>query len=149
MDLKEIKQLIAVLEESQLKKLILKRGDLELHLEKEGEPAPVVYQNVKSQPLASPSSLESSAEKNSHKPMEVAGKYVTSPMVGTYYASPGPNLASFVKVGDKVQEHTIVCIIEAMKVMNEVKAGVAGTVAEILVDNSHPVEFGTKLLRIV
>lgn len=147
MDLKEIKQLIAVLEESQLKKLVLKRGDVELHLEKEGEPSPVVYQTVKSPPSSIP---ESAPEKGVHKPAEaVAGKYVSSPMVGTYYASPGPNLTSFVKVGDAVREHTVVCIIEAMKVMNEVKAGISGTIAEILVENGQPVEFGTKLLRIV
>lgn len=79
---------------------------------------------------------------------EVAGSYVTSPMVGTYYATPSPDDLPFVKVGDRVEKHTVVCIIEAMKVMNEVKAGVAGTVAEILVENGHPVEFGTKLFRV-
>ena len=80
---------------------------------------------------------------------EVAGVFVTSPMVGTYYATPSPDDPSFVKVGDKIEKHTVVCIIEAMKVMNEVKAGVSGTVAEVLVENGHPVEFGTKLFRII
>ena len=70
-------------------------------------------------------------------------------MVGTHFTSPGPDQPPFVKVGDKVVENTVVCIIEAMKVMNEVKAGVSGTVAEILADNSQPVEFGSRLLRIV
>lgn len=79
---------------------------------------------------------------------EVAGVFVTSPMVGTYYSTPSPDDPSFVKVGDKVEKHTVVCIVEAMKVMNEVKAGVSGTVAEILVENGHPVEFGTKLFRV-
>lgn len=79
---------------------------------------------------------------------EVAGVYVTSPMVGTYYSTPSPDDPSFVKVGDRIEKHTVVCIIEAMKVMNEVKAGVVGTVAEILVENGHPVEFGTKLFRV-
>jgi acetyl-CoA carboxylase biotin carboxyl carrier protein len=69
-------------------------------------------------------------------------------MVGTYYSSPGPDQPVFVKVGDKVTENTVVCIVEAMKVMNEVKAGMSGTVAEILVNNAQPVEFGTRLLRI-
>ena len=55
----------------------------------------------------------------------------------------------FVKVGDQIEENTVVCIIEAMKVMNEVKANVKGTVAEILVENAHPVEFGTKIIRII
>ncbi|QLH35463.1 MAG: acetyl-CoA carboxylase biotin carboxyl carrier protein [Parachlamydiaceae bacterium] len=74
--------------------------------------------------------------------------YITSPMVGTFYTTPSPDDPAFVKVGDKVDKNTVVCIVEAMKVMNEIKSGVAGTVAEILVENGHPVEFGTKLFRI-
>ncbi len=73
---------------------------------------------------------------------------MSSPMVGTFYASSSPDKPSFVKVGDKVEEHTVVCIIEAMKVLNEVKAGVKGTVAEILIENTQPVEFGSKMFRI-
>lgn len=79
---------------------------------------------------------------------ETASVYVTSPMVGTFYETPSPDDPAFVRVGDKIEKQTIVCIIEAMKVMNEVKAGVSGIVAEILVENGHPVEFGTKLFRI-
>ena len=73
----------------------------------------------------------------------------TSPrrMVGTFYASASPEDPAFIKVGDKVDENTVVCIIEAMKVMNEVKAGCSGVVAEILVENGHPVEFGAKLFE--
>lgn len=74
--------------------------------------------------------------------------YITSPMVGTFYSSPSPDDPQFVKVGDKVEKSTVVCIIEAMKVMNEVKSSAAGTVAEVLVESGHPVEFGTKLFRI-
>lgn len=84
----------------------------------------------------------------SSEPEEVAGTYVTSPMVGTFYASSSPEDPHFVKVGDKIEKHTVVCIIEAMKVMNEVKAGATGIVAEVLVENGHPVEFGTKLFRV-
>lgn len=92
-----------------------------------------------------PKHPEGHAEKKEEK---VEGKFVTSPMVGTFYTSPSPEDPTFVKVGDRVEENTVVCIIEAMKVMNEVKAGISGVVAEILVDNAHPVEFGTKLFRI-
>lgn len=80
---------------------------------------------------------------------EPSGSFVTSPMVGTFYASPSPDDPAFVKVGDKIDKNDVVCIIEAMKVMNEVKAGVSGTVAEILPESGHPVEFGTKLLRVI
>lgn len=76
------------------------------------------------------------------------GKYVKSPMVGTFYSTPSPGEPAFIKVGDRVDENTVVCIIEAMKVMNEVKAGVSGVVAEICVENGHPLEFGTKIFRI-
>jgi acetyl-CoA carboxylase biotin carboxyl carrier protein len=75
--------------------------------------------------------------------------FVTSPMVGTIYHAPSPNDPQFVKVGDRVEKNTVICIIEAMKVMNEVKAQVSGTVAEILVENGSPVEFGTKIVRII
>lgn len=79
---------------------------------------------------------------------DVNAIFVTSPMVGTFYTTPSPDDPVFIKVGDKVEKNTVVCIVEAMKVMNEVKAGVAGTIAEILVENGHPVEFGTKLFRV-
>jgi acetyl-CoA carboxylase biotin carboxyl carrier protein len=77
------------------------------------------------------------------------GRYITSPIIGTYYASPSPKDAAFIQIGDRVDLDKVVCIIEAMKVMNEIKANVAGKVAEILVKNGDPVEFGTKLMRIV
>lgn len=80
---------------------------------------------------------------------DVSSKYVTSPMVGTFYSAPSPEDPPFVKVGDKVEKNTVVCIIEAMKVMNEIKANVNGVVAELLVETGQPVEFGTKLFRIV
>lgn len=145
MDLKEIKQLMSTLQESQLNKLILKKGDFEIHLEKMAGPASATAYHPP-QPAHNPS-LE--PHRIAEPPAKKEGKYVASPMVGTYYATPGPDEAPFVKVGDKVHEQSVVCIVEAMKVMNEVKAGVAGTVAEILLDNAHPVEFGTRLLRIV
>ncbi len=77
-----------------------------------------------------------------------AASYITSPMVGTFYSAGSPEEPPFLKVGDKVEKNSVVGIIEAMKVMNEVKAGISGTVVEILVDNGNPVEFGTKLFRI-
>ena len=75
--------------------------------------------------------------------------FVTSPMVGTVYHTPSPNDPQFVKIGDRIEKNTVVCIVEAMKVMNEVKAGMSGVVAEIMVESGHPVEFGTKILRII
>ena len=87
---------------------------------------------------------------SSEQPKEdLNSTYVTSPMVGTFYTSPSPEDPPFVKVGDKIDKNTVVCIIEAMKVMNEIKANVSGTVAEVLVETGQPVEFGSKLFRII
>ena len=76
-------------------------------------------------------------------------KDIASPMVGTFYGSPSPDAQPFVKVGQDVDENTVVCIIEAMKVMNEIKADARGTIAEIVAENSKPVQFGQALFRIV
>lgn len=82
------------------------------------------------------------------KVTEVDGHLILSPMVGIFYASPSPDESAFVKIGDRVDADTVVCIIEAMKVMNEVKAGKSGIVKEVYSDNSNPVEFGSKLFLV-
>ncbi len=74
--------------------------------------------------------------------------YITSPMVGTYYSSPSPESDAYVKSGDTVSNDTIVCIIEAMKIMNEIQAEQSGAIAETLVENGQPVEYGQKLFRL-
>ena len=76
-------------------------------------------------------------------------KDIPSPMVGTFYGSPSPDAQAFVKVGQDVDENTVVCIIEAMKVINEIKADVRGTIAELVAENGKPVQFGQALFRIV
>ena len=75
-------------------------------------------------------------------------KIVESPLVGTFYAKPSPEAPEFANVGDEVNEDTVICIVEAMKVMNEITAGVSGTVSEILVSNADPVEYGQPLFKI-
>lgn len=140
MNLEQVKELIAHIENSKISKLTYKKGDFEVHLEKE-QGRTVAVKEV-------PIYESAPARKEETAAALPAGNFVTSPMVGTFYDSPSPDQSSFVKVGDRVNENTVVCIIEAMKVMNEVKAGVSGTVAEVLVDSGHPVEFGTRLMRI-
>lgn len=149
MDLDVIKALMAQLEASKLKKMVYKQGDFELHLEKESDAPPAISQAALSHPVKH--HFEPQHELPSVKAeraSDMPGNYVTSPMVGTYYQAPASDQPSFVKVGDVVNENTVVCIIEAMKVMNEVKAGMSGTVAEILSENAQPVEYGTRLFRI-
>lgn len=152
MDIDQIKELMTHLEASKLKKLVFKKGDLEIQIEKESaapsRPLRVpVAETVNETAFQAELSLKGERG-GSVRENSAPGNFVSSPMVGTYYSSPAPDQPNFVKVGDKVDENTVVCIIEAMKVMNEVKAGVSGTVAEILTDNAQPVEFGTRLFRI-
>jgi acetyl-CoA carboxylase biotin carboxyl carrier protein len=155
-ELKQIKELMAVMEKAGIKKLSIKeKTGFELQLERQEESA---Y----AQPTLAPSYQEPRFPTHTHAPARTAsveevenkeekleGRYIISPMVGTFYSSPSPDDPAFVKVGDRVDENTVVCIIEAMKVMNEVKAGMSGTVAEVCLEKAHPVEFGTKIFRIV
>lgn len=167
MELKQVKELMSAMEKAGIKKLSIKeKTGYELHLERQGEEAVHTSAQPHSSALFSHPSFrphehhpahfphhtapsEPKMEAPAPKQEKVEGKFITSPMVGTFYTTPSPDDPVFVKVGDKVTENTVVCIVEAMKVMNEVKAGISGTVAEICLDNSQPVEFGTKLFRIV
>jgi len=165
-EIKHIKELIAAMRRSGTKRLVLKKEGFELQLEMQEsgrfteasvetstedllrqenalQRTSIALSRGKEMPINTGSTMLPT-----EKQEETASVYVTSPMVGTFYSAPSPDDPSFVKVGDKIEKHTVVCIIEAMKVMNEVKAGVSGTVAEILIDTGHPVEFGTKLFRI-
>ncbi len=158
MELKQIKELMAAMGRTCMKRLAIKREGFELELEREsGTCSAVEYGTEMSSEARSDFALRRAnaavrglpgESLSAQEKSEAPGAHVTSPMVGTFYSSPSPDDPSFVKVGDKIDKNTIVCIIEAMKVMNEVKAGVTGTVTEILVESGHPVEFGTKLFRI-
>lgn len=161
MDVKQIKELMAAMGRAGIDKMVWKQeGDFEVQLERHPEshpqtiahyshppstfmPTPTFEQDFQ-RPLPPARGVEEAAAK-----AEEPGVFVISPMVGTFYSSASPDDPSFVKVGDRVEPGTVVCIIEAMKVMNEVKAGVSGTVAEILTSNGSPVEFATKIMRVV
>ena len=153
MNLDEIKELMDALLDRGLKKVVYKKGDLELSLEKEGIPPPVAERSPVA--MSAPVMVQSEqpamvqSEQPAKEKVREKGDFVTSPMVGTYYSSPTPEHPPFIKVGDRIDEDTVVCIVEAMKVMNEVKAGVTGKVEEVLIDNGQPVEYGTNLIRIV
>ena len=152
MDMKQIKELMGSMEKLGLKKLRIKEEKgFELELERQSDhPTHIIrpepQHHFAPAPAHHPRPVHEEAPVKEAAP---AGSYVTSPMVGTYYSSPSPDDAPFIKVGDEVDSGTVVCIIEAMKVMNEVKAGKKGRIAEIIIDNADPVEFGTKLFRIV
>ena len=92
--------------------------------------------------------LAKAAHEADEEKEDVISVYVTSPMVGTVYFAPSPNDPFFVKPGDRVEKNTVVCIIEAMKVMNEIKAEVKGVITQALLENAKPVEFGQPLFKV-
>ena len=141
MRIEEIKKIIAILEESNLKKIHLKDGEFEISIEKESK------FSEKNHDLSIHN--EESSIKKEEDEKESLASFATSPIVGTFYQSPAPDQPAFVKVGDVVDKDSVVCIVEAMKVMNEVKANVKGKIEAILVDNAQPVEYGTKLFKII
>lgn len=147
-DIDFIQQLMQAMNENGMNKLQIKEKDgSEVLIEKGVVSASMPM--VPSQSAALPTSNGQGAQGSSSGEVEPAsGHVVSSPMVGTFYASPSPEDPPFVKVGDHVSADTVVCIVEAMKVMNEVKAGVSGVVKEIMTENAHAVEFGTPLFRI-
>lgn len=154
MDLEKIKELMEAMEDKGMTKVILKeKSGFELELER-GSDFEVAPCSTHASVMAAPrldtqeSRVFPETAKEPEKIESKGNDALTSPMVGTYYASPSPDDEPFVKVGDSVNEDTIVCIIEAMKVMNEVKAGKSGIVKEVFLVNADPVEFGTKLLTI-
>jgi acetyl-CoA carboxylase biotin carboxyl carrier protein len=107
--------------------------------------APVVHVTHGAAPAAHPGPAAETAPSAVAAPAGLAGRPFPSPMVGTFYRSPAPDADPFVDVGDTIGPETVVCIIEAMKVMNEIKAETSGTVVEVLVENGEPVEFGQPL----
>jgi acetyl-CoA carboxylase biotin carboxyl carrier protein len=151
MDLKKVKQLLALMEEHNLAEIEVEEEGEKVRLKKhtggtlEMLPAAMAGSRTgTAMPLAS--GLGGAAAGEVEKPKDVVE--VRSPMVGTFYRSPAPDAEPFVSVGQEVSEDTVVCIIEAMKVMNEIKAEIRGEVVAILLENGQPVEFGQPLVLI-
>ncbi len=148
-----------------IKKLVFKQDECEVQLEREdhssgrsfvvcpgddnplhGDFAKHHAQGIVSQDTFATTEIPSLTEASTK---EDAGFYIDSPMVGTVYLAATPQDQVYVKKGDSIDENTVVCLVEAMKVMNEVKAGVRGVITEILTENAHPVEYGTRLFKVV
>jgi len=158
MELEKVKELIDMMKANDLNELEIVDGQTRVVLKRgTGQSIPQVV----AQPVAIPTSsapVSPTAEASAAVPVEMGAKKeaeqegklseIISPIVGTCYSSPSPNADSFVKVGSKVEEDTVVCIIEAMKVMNEIKSGVSGTIKEILVNDGSAVEYGQPLFLV-
>lgn len=133
----------------ELTELSVKQGDLEFSAKKQGEAVPQMVVHAP-QPMLSPAA---SAQAMPAAPAPAAVpekklKDITAPIVGTFYRSPAPDQPAYKEVGDRVSADDVVCIVEAMKVMNEIKSGVTGTIRKILVENSSPVEYGQPLFQV-
>lgn len=159
LDFDEIKKLIKMLEESSLEELDVDYKDIHLRLKKPScsqtilnpTPVPVVPQSLQSASGSLPKSTKESSEgKEETKEKSVSASIyeVKSPMVGTFYRAPAPNADPFVKVGDFVKKGQTLCIIEAMKIMNEIECEVDGKLIEIKVQNADPVEYGEVIMVI-
>jgi|APSaa5957512535_1039671.scaffolds.fasta_scaffold37029_3 acetyl-CoA carboxylase biotin carboxyl carrier protein len=142
MDTKQIKRLISILESSSLQEIQIEENGTSIYLNKGAlqqqvaVPAPVAHTVVTTAPPKISPAKEDTA------------KCIKSPMVGTFYRAPSPDAKPFVEVGDKVKKGDVVCIVEAMKMMNQITADISGTIAEILVDDATPVEFDHPIIRV-
>jgi acetyl-CoA carboxylase biotin carboxyl carrier protein len=148
-DLARLKDLIQLMDRNQLAELEIEEDGFKVRLRKKGEPQRE-WLAIGGAGLAAPAPLPAAAAGAGAEaaPAAVDGNVVRAPMVGTFYRSPSPESDPFVDVGDKIEEGTVLGIIEAMKVMNEVKADRAGTLEAVLAENGVSVEYGTPLFRI-
>ncbi|PZD75386.1 Biotin carboxyl carrier protein of acetyl-CoA carboxylase [Acaryochloris thomasi RCC1774] len=148
-DLKQLHELLAILNQTDVEELSLKSADFELNIRKGNSPAgTTVVTTSAPTPLEPKLEIVPDAEPAPASGPDKKWVKVTSPMVGTFYRAPAPEEPSFVETGDRVQKNQTLCIIEAMKLMNELEAELNGEVMEILVENGEPVEFGQTLMYI-
>jgi acetyl-CoA carboxylase biotin carboxyl carrier protein len=151
MELDQIKAIISMMKENDLSEFSMEQDGLKIRIKRGPEgfqtvavaaPPPAVA------PMPAPVAAAPAAPAPAAVSIPADIKHITSPMVGTLYRSPSPDAPPYVEVGSVVDEDTVVCIIEAMKVMNEIKAEVKGVITEIIAENAKPVEFGQKLFAV-
>lgn len=149
MDLRKLKTLIDLVSESNVSELEITEADGKVRIVKAGAaPVAVAMPLVQAQPVAAAQPAAAAAAAPVAEAAAETGHVVKSPMVGTFYRASSPGAKAFAEVGDQVKEGQAVCIIEAMKIMNEIEADKAGTITKILVDNGQPVEYGQPLFVI-
>lgn len=164
MNQKEIKELIEFLIEKDIAEFELERGDVKVRIKRATEshsvaaahevrfigthPAPPAAQEFASGPAHTPAPAASAAPKPAAPEVEEDLHLVRSPIVGTYYEAPSPGAPPFVKPGDTVEIGQVLCIVEAMKLMNEIESDVAGELVKILAKNGQPIEYGQELFAI-
>jgi acetyl-CoA carboxylase biotin carboxyl carrier protein len=153
MDIRKVKKLIEMLEESSLAEIEIKEGEESIRISRASSGGPAITQVMAAPttppaPAARAAAAVAAATNEAPSSLVPQGHLVTSPMVGTFYRTPAPGAKTFVEVGDAVAVGDTLCIIEAMKMMNQIESDKAGTVKAILKENGQPVEFGEPMFVI-
>lgn len=155
MDFEEIKSIVELMSQNSISEFELKKEDFKIKLRRgsEGytatssEGGPYLL-SPPPQALSGSGNPPQPAASETNAPFPSDDTDITSPMIGTFYVAPSPEAAPYIEVGAEVKPETVVCIIEAMKVMNEIKAETKGVISEILVENAKPVEYGQPLFKV-
>ena len=151
MDLKDIKAIIDLMRKNSVSEFELEKQDFKIRLKRgvNGVAPGVISEEMPVISYVAPAvALQAPAVVTAQAPASPAELEIKSPMIGTFYRAPSPEAAPYIEVGAEVNPDTVVCIIEAMKVMNEIKAEAKGVVTEVLVENAKPVEFGQPLFKL-
>jgi len=150
MDIRKVKKLIELLEESGIDEIEITEGEEAIRISRTSHSLPPqqMHYTAAPAPMAAPAAAPAPAAAEPSAPAEPAGHSVRSPMVGTFYRAPSPTSPNFVEVGQQVKQGDTICIVEAMKMMNQIEADKSGTVEAILVENGQPVEFDQPLVTI-
>lgn len=152
MDIRKVKKLIELLEESNISEIEIREGEESVRISRHSSSTPNQNTQFVTQPII-PGSIANTSTNIAPAPVNqdapaVGEHMVTAPMVGTFYRAPSPNDKPFVEVGQPIKVGTVLCIVEAMKMLNQIQAEKAGVVKRILLENGQPVEFGQPLLII-
>ncbi|NTU90680.1 MAG: acetyl-CoA carboxylase biotin carboxyl carrier protein [Chlorobiaceae bacterium] len=151
MNLKEIQHLVEIINASNLDEVIIKEGESEITLRRTSSKAVAVCQPAPVAPAVQPVQIPAAPAQPAAAPAAAPASdllEIRSPIVGTFYRAPSPDSPAFVNSGDKIKSGDVLCIIEAMKLMNEIEAEVSGTIVDILVENGQPVEYNQVLFRV-
>jgi acetyl-CoA carboxylase biotin carboxyl carrier protein len=148
MDIRKVKKLIELLEESGIAEIEINEGEESVRISRYSTTAPAAPIQQYAPAPAAPAPAPAAQTESASETPAVIGHTVNAPMVGTFYTASAPGSPDFVKVGDSVNEGDTVCIIEAMKILNQIEADISGTVKAILIENAQPVEFGQPLIVI-
>jgi acetyl-CoA carboxylase biotin carboxyl carrier protein len=150
LDIKLIKQVVDLMKRSDISEFEFEEDGFKLRLSSKGADGPQIIQTVPAGqtpapfPVATPATGEAVSAPAEEKGISI----IKSPMVGTFYSAASPESPAFVKIGSKVSNESVVCIIEAMKVMNEIQAEMSGTISELLVENGEAIEYGQPLFKV-